>query len=141
MADDAPAFADDKQLRRTSTLKSLAALVTIQDVESIVVSGAVNMDIQVFLQPVGGVGFRAETSSPWNVTAHGATREEALERVRDQLRAKLAEGSEVVSVAVDEPVNPWLKLAGVHENDPHYQDYLNAVADYRQQVELDADRP
>ncbi len=41
------------------------------------------MDIQVFLQPVNGSGFRAETSPPWNVTAQGATREEALDRVRD----------------------------------------------------------
>jgi predicted RNase H-like HicB family nuclease len=99
------------------------------------------MDIQVFLQPVDGSGFRAETSPPWNVTAQGATREEALDRVRNQIRAKLADGSEVVSVAVNEPENPWLKLAGVHQNDPHYQDYLNAVADYRQQIESDADRP
>jgi len=99
------------------------------------------MNIQVFLQPVNGSGFRAETSSPWNVTAQGATREEALDRVRDQIRAKLADGSEVVSVAVDEPENPWLKLAGIHSNDPQYQNDLDAVAEYRQQVELDADRP
>ena len=99
------------------------------------------MDIQVFLQPVNGSGFRAETSPPWHLTAQGATREEALDSVREQIRAKFANGSEVVSVTVNEPENPWLKLAGVHKNDPYYQDYLNAVADYRQQVELDPDRP
>jgi len=124
------------------TLMSRAVVGTINKVkQTAAIPGMANVDIQVFLQPVNGSGFRAETSPPWNVTAQGATREEALDGIRDQIRAKLADGSEIVSVFFDEPENPWLKLAGVHKNDPHYHDYLNAVADYRQQVELDADRP
>lgn len=59
------------------------------------------MNIAVYLQPDNGSGFRAETSPPWNVSAQGATREEAIERVQELIRAKLAEGSEVVSVAVE----------------------------------------
>ena len=44
---------------------SLAVVATINKVEhTAAIRGTANMDIQVFLQPVNGSGFRAETSPP-----------------------------------------------------------------------------
>jgi hypothetical protein len=68
---------------------------------------------------------------------HGATEQEALRRVRVLIR-DLVNRTQFVQVQVDVPKvqvgNPWLTKAGVFADDPTWDDFLQAMADYRQQL-------
>lgn len=65
---------------------------------------------------------------------HGATEQEALERVRALIR-HLFSRTQFVQVEVDIPEhqvdNPWLAKAGMFADDPTWNDFLQAMADYR----------
>ncbi len=62
----------------------------------------------------------------------GATREEALAKLRQAFRKRLAE-VEIVPLDIDFPenVNPWVRFAGMFEDDPHFEEVLK---------EMEADR-
>ena len=68
----------------------------------------------------------------------GATEQEALDRVRDLIRDLLGR-TQLVQVEVDVPENqtdnPWLSRAGLFADDPTWDDFLQAMADYRRQLD------
>ena len=69
--------------------------------------------------------------------AYGATEQEALDRVRTLIRDLLSR-TRFVQVEVDVPehqsVNPWLAKSGRFADDPTWDDFLKAMADYRRQL-------
>lgn len=62
----------------------------------------------------------------------------ALAKLQQQLETHLAD-SEIVSLAVKLPSmagrNPWLEMAGVFQNDPQFEQMLEAIENYRQEVD------
>jgi len=70
--------------------------------------------------------------------AFGETRSQALQNLHDLVNAQLAE-AEIVSVKLtsSRSNNPWVRLAGKYENDPHYDEVLAHIEEYRR--ELDAE--
>jgi len=70
--------------------------------------------------------------------AYGATEQEALETVRALIR-DLLHRTRFVQVEVDVPVeqsdNPWLAKAGMFTDDPTWDSFLKAMADYRQELD------
>lgn len=71
---------------------------------------------------------------------HGATEQEALDRVRVLIRDLLGR-TRFVQVEVDIPEhqgdNPWLAKAGMFADDPTWDDFLRAMADYRRQLDAE----
>ena len=71
---------------------------------------------------------------------HGATEQEALERVR-ALICDLLSRTQFVQVEVDIPEhqvnNPWLAKAGMFADDPTWDGFLKAMADYRRQLDAE----
>jgi uncharacterized protein (DUF2267 family) len=69
--------------------------------------------------------------------AHGATREEALEKVQQLLHDRLRQ-AEIVSVSIELPSeHPWMKFAGMFKDDPNFDQWVAAIATDRR--ELDAE--
>ena len=70
--------------------------------------------------------------------AFGETRSQALQNLHDLVNAQLAE-AEIVSVKLtsSRSNNPWVRLAGKYENDPHYDEVLAHIEESRR--ELDAE--
>ncbi|MEG3970237.1 hypothetical protein QUA00_21800 [Microcoleus sp. T2B6] len=70
--------------------------------------------------------------------AFGETRSQALQNLHELVNAQLAE-AEIVSVKLtnSRSNNPWVSLAGKYENDPHYDEVLAHIEEYRR--ELDAE--
>ena len=70
--------------------------------------------------------------------AYGATEQEALESVRALIR-DLLDRTRFVQVEVDVPVkqadNPWLAKAGMFVDDPTWDSFLKAMADYRRELD------
>jgi len=72
------------------------------------------------------------------LSVSGATREEVLGKLRETLERRLL-NAEVVTIEVDLPrePNPWLRLSGVYQDHPLFEELLAEIkADRR---ELDAE--
>jgi hypothetical protein len=97
------------------------------------------MDIPVLIEPVAGNGFRARLE----LTAEGATRDEALQRLRELLRQP-PNGTKLSAVEIsDSPApHPWMEFAGMHDpNDPVVKDWEEAMADYRRKIDEHPELP
>ena len=97
------------------------------------------MQIPVLIEPVGGNGFRARGGEPFGLMADGVTREEALHKLEEQLRARLKAGAQVVPLEIGEPDNPWTQFAGMFKDDPLFDEWQAAIAENRQKADADPD--
>lgn len=101
------------------------------------------MEIPVLIEQVAGNGYRAKTGGPLELTAEGATREQALDRLRAMLRQPPA-GSElsVVDLPGTPHPNPWVEFAGMYDsNDPLVQEWIETMAENRRQADAGPDVP
>lgn len=97
------------------------------------------MQIPILLERVKGNGYRARGTEPFAVSARGATREEALAKLRIKIQARLKNGTELVAMDVA-TAHPWLEFAGMFKDDPLIEDWIQSMAEYRQQVDDDPNR-
>src|SRR5581483_3024687 len=98
------------------------------------------MQIPVLVERVKGNGYRASGKDPFAVSAKGATREEALAKLRAKIETRLKNGTEIVGLELGPEPDPWMELAGVFNDDPWIDDWVQSLADYRQHVEDDPNR-
>ena len=98
------------------------------------------MEIPVLVEPVVGDGYRAHGNSPLALSAEGSTADEALAKFRELLSTHLAGGARIVSVEVPSTKHPLARFAGtLQRDDPLVQSWKEEMAEYRKQVEADAD--
>jgi hypothetical protein len=98
------------------------------------------MQIPVLVERANGNGYRARSKNPFAVSAKGATREEALAKLRTKVQAKLNNGTELVGLEIGQEPHPWMEFAGMFKDDPWIDDWKRSMEEYRQQVEDDPDR-
>ena len=100
------------------------------------------MQIPVLVERVKGNGYRARGAEPFAVSATGATREEALAKLRQKILARLKAGGEVVGLELGPEANPWLEFAGIYAaNDPVIRDWKADMAAYRRKLDEHPDLP
>lgn len=97
------------------------------------------MRIPILIEPVAGIGYRSRGGEPFALSAEGATRDEVVAKLRDQLDARLREGSEVVTLEVPAGPHPLARFAGMFEGDPLFPGWQKSIAKYRREVEADPD--
>jgi predicted RNase H-like HicB family nuclease len=98
------------------------------------------MKIPVLIEPIADDGFRATGGPPFEVTAQGTTREEALARLREAIDHRMVEGSVLVPLEIDTTEeNPWDAVAGMFRDDPLFDEWQDAIAAYRRKVDEDED--
>jgi hypothetical protein len=98
------------------------------------------MQIPVLVEPVQNNGYRARSGELFGLSAEGATAEEAVKKLKEQLAARLASGSRVVQITVPAE-HPWLKGAGMFKDDPLFDEWQEAIAERRRQIDADPDIP
>jgi predicted RNase H-like HicB family nuclease len=98
------------------------------------------MQIPVLIERVKGNGYRARGTEPFAVSAKGSTREEALAKLRAKIETRLKKGSELVGLDIGPQPHPWMKFAGMFKDDPWIEDWVQSMAEYRQQVEDNPNR-
>jgi predicted RNase H-like HicB family nuclease len=97
------------------------------------------MQIPVLVEPLKGNGYRARGSEPFALTAKGATREEAIAKLRAKIQQRLKEGAEVVGLDLGVSRPPLLKFAGMFKDDPLFENWQRSIAEYRHEVDEDPD--
>jgi hypothetical protein len=97
------------------------------------------MQIPVLIEPIARNGYRAQGMEPFAVSARGATREEALAKLRAKIERRLKKGAQLVALEVGAPPDPWMAFAGMFKDDPWIDDWKRAVEEYRRKVDEDPD--
>lgn len=98
-------------------------------------------DVIVLKQPDNG--FLARTLLLPEVTAQGATEQEALDQISALIRGQF-EKFRLVKLEVDLPEarqNPWSARAGIFANDPTWDDFQEVMAEHRRQIDADPNEP
>jgi hypothetical protein len=99
------------------------------------------MQIPVLIERVGKNGYRAKGLQPFALSARGATRAEALAKLRAKIEARLKNGTELVGLEVGLPPDPWREFAGMFKDDPWIEDWKRSVEEYRRSKDEEDDRP
>jgi hypothetical protein len=101
------------------------------------------VQIPILIEPVAGNGFRSRGGEPFALSAEGCTRAEVVAKLQEQLRTRLRDGAEVVTLDVDErsTANPWIAFAGMFKDDPYFDDWQQAIAENRRKVDEDTEIP
>ena len=100
------------------------------------------MQIAVMIEQQPGNGFSAKAGDPFGFCVHGASRDEVLGKIREMIDKKAnAAGTEIVQLDIPAAENPWLQMKGMFKDDPLFDDWQRAIADYRRQVDEDPDIP
>ena len=101
------------------------------------------MQYQVFVQSHDEQHFSASIVGMPNLTVEGATEEEAISNVKSALEAQLAKGKfisiEVNSETGSNEAIPQMKYAGIFENDPTFDDFMEKLALIREESNALAD--
>jgi hypothetical protein len=99
------------------------------------------MQIPVLIEPVGSNGFRARGGEPFGLSAEGATAEEAVQKLHAALVDRMATGARIVQIDVPGGDHPWLRFAGMFADDPLFDDWQQAIAERRRQLDEDSSVP
>ena len=93
------------------------------------------MEMTVLIEPNDG-RFKASTSRPVATETEGASREEALERLRALAATRIARGELVqVSLPNGDAAHPWMKFAGVWKDNPEFDQFVQNVAEHRRAID------
>ena len=97
------------------------------------------MQIPGLIEPLDGNGYRATTGQPLTLTAQGATREEALGHLRQAWQNRVSAGAEVALLDLSAAAHPLAPYAGMFKDNPLFDAWQQAIADYRCQAEEGAE--
>ena len=98
------------------------------------------MTIAVLIDPISEGGYLATGGPPFEASAQGATRDEALNRLRLEIEEKITAGAVNVPMEVGPDVsNPWLTGAGMFRDNPLFDAWQESIADYRRSVDEDSE--
>jgi hypothetical protein len=99
------------------------------------------VEIPILIEPVAGNGYRAIGTEGLSVglAAEGATREEAMNKLGELIKARVAKGAEVRPLRVTAGPHPWSDQAGSLRDDPMYDAWRQAMEDYRRRLDEDPD--
>lgn len=98
------------------------------------------MRIPVLVERVKGNGYRAHGAEPFALSAKGATRDEALAKLRTKIESRLMKGTELVGLEIGPELHPWMEFAGMFRDDPWIDEWEQSMSEYRLEVENDPKR-
>jgi predicted RNase H-like HicB family nuclease len=97
------------------------------------------MEIPVLIEPIASQGFRARSGEPLGLTAEGATRDEALQKLRELVQSRVADG-ELTLLEVGPFSHPWDRFIGKWSpDDPLIEEWIRRMEENRLRDEADPD--
>jgi hypothetical protein len=101
--------------------------------------GSYSVEVPVIVEPVTGNRYRVIGAGGLSagLSAEGATAEEAIDRLADQVRMRVNAGAKLADLSVVASAAPWVQDAGYLRDDPLYEPWREAMEDYRRQLEED----
>lgn len=76
-------------------------------------------------------GRHRASSEQFGIAADGATRSDALSELRTLIQQRIADGLEIVELDVLVRDDAWQSMAGMFADDPLYDEWREAIDQYR----------
>ena len=90
------------------------------------------MTATVLVEKIGRQKYRASTTHPVVLEGEGKSRREALGRLHELARQRLAAGQLVeMSLPGPKEANPWIQFAGIWKDHADFDAFLDNIAAYR----------
>ena len=99
------------------------------------------MKIPVLIEPISQERYRATGSHPFVGSVEAETPDAALAKMKQLIDDRLAQGARIALIELPSGANPWLEMAGIFHDDPLFDEWQQAIADYRREVNENADAP
>lgn len=99
------------------------------------------MKIPILIEPVAGNGFRSRGGEQFSLVAEGPTRDAVLTELQEQLRARMCNGAELVSLEVSPQPHPLTAFAGMFKDDPWLNEWKQSMQEYRTRIDDEPDEP
>jgi predicted RNase H-like HicB family nuclease len=99
------------------------------------------MKISILIIPLEGNRFQARAGDPFASSAEGATREEAVQKLKEQIARCFRPGVEVLQVELPENGHPLKPFAGTLRDDQLFADWQAAIAERRRELDADDSAP
>jgi hypothetical protein len=99
------------------------------------------MKIPVLIEQIPGNGFRATGGDPLSLSAEAPTRDEAISRLEELIAHRLAMGAELIDLDLGAAKRLLAPVRGWTDNDPIFEEWRQAMNEYRRMVEEDTSRP
>ena len=99
------------------------------------------MKIPILIEATSDHRYRAAGAEPFASSVEAETPSAALEQIQKMINARLSNGAVVAAIELPEGANPWLEGAGMFQDDPLFDDWQRAIADYRRQADERTDTP
>jgi len=90
--------------------------------------------IPVLIEPVSHERYRVTGSEPFVGSVEAETPDAALAKIKQLIEDRLAHGARIALIDLPSGTNPWLEMAGVFHDDPLFDEWQQAIADYRRDV-------
>jgi hypothetical protein len=99
------------------------------------------VEVPVIIETVAGNGYRVTGAGGLSVglTAEGATAAEAIDRLAEQVRARMDAGAKLTELIVDWGSATWMQDAGYLRDEPLYEPWRDAMEEYRRKLDEDAE--
>ena len=98
-------------------------------------------ELYVLVEPTAGGAFRVSDAGPLCIVAEGVTQEEAIERYRQAVADRLANGARLVALRLSNGMlgeeHSWMKFAGTLPDDDLTREWLQEMQVYRRQRDAD----
>jgi hypothetical protein len=97
------------------------------------------VDVPVIIEQVNGSGYRATGAGGLSVglTAEGTTAKEAVERLAEQVQSRITAGAKMTQVTVSSGEGPWMQDAGYLRDELLYDEWRDAMEEYRRKLDED----
>jgi hypothetical protein len=97
------------------------------------------VEVPVIIETVAGNGYRVTGAGGLSVglTAEGATAAEAIDRLADQVRARVNAGAKLTELSFDAASAPWMQDAGYLQDEPLCEPWRDAMEEYRRKLDED----
>jgi hypothetical protein len=99
------------------------------------------MKIPILIEPTSEHRYRARGGEPFVVSVEAETPEAALEKMKGLIADRVQHGAVIAELDLPSGENPWLEGAGMFRNDPWFDDWQQAIAENRRQIDQAADAP
>ena len=99
------------------------------------------MKIPVLIEPISPERYRATGSGPFVGSVDAETPDAALAKMKQLIDDRLAQGARIALIDLPSGANPWLDMAGIFQDDPLFDEWQRAIADYRREVDQDPEAP
>jgi hypothetical protein len=100
------------------------------------------MQFAILVEPTANDSYRASTGAPFDLKVEAPSRDKAVERLRQTMERRLAAGAQLVELNIPSTQeHPLARYVGMFKDNPLLQEWKEAMAEYRNQAEINSNFP